>query len=279
MTSRIHLYPPQDSDREIRAFYITTDRDFDESPSCYVIKLGVADGVGVDHEATFNGSKASLSKNTPYALWSPTLNAPIRVRAGQSVVADVDVFGIPPTIAGTTLHLVMGDREMDPGQRVTLAPVLEAVDGVAEWVRAIHGDEDVVTVVLPDIPWNTRSRQVDHAYIASGYELSSGTYVDGQVSVTAHGSLERPLLVFVTAHVSIKAGDTADQIQLAIGDGTTDHAAVRATASAVGDYATASTTFAEEANGLREYKVRYLTQNGTPSVEIESITLIAMESR
>ena len=86
MTSRIHLYPPRDDDRQIRACYITSDRTFGESPDSYLMKLGIADQYGVDYHATYDGSKAKIEQDVPYVLYD---SVDISVAEGQSVVVDI----------------------------------------------------------------------------------------------------------------------------------------------------------------------------------------------
>jgi len=276
VTSRVHLYPPRDDDRQIRACYITSGIDFNESPDAYTMKLGVSDQYGVDYHATYDGSKAKISANVPYALYD---SVPISVRSGQSVCVDVTSSGLPTSLAGTSIHLVMGDTASDPAQRVRDQNILAAVDGVTDWVLAIHGDEDVVTVVLPDLPLANRINQTDHEYSAVAVNLASASFIDGAVSVDVNGSPNRPVLVHVTAQVSFNgSGDPTDALELAIGDGSTDLPIHSGSVEAAAERDNVSCSRAESINTNKTFKVRYRAKTGNPQVITESISVIAVEA-
>ena len=276
MPSRIHLYPPQDNEREVRSCFITADRDFPESAAYYLVRLGIAESGRVDYIGTFDGSRQSLEKGVPYVLFDGTE----RVLAGQSIVADVDVYGLPVNFVGTALTLFTAARGSDPGQRVRDRDIRSAVDGVADWVKLIRGDEDVVTVILPEIPWGVKTRMVEQDYDSTtGTVLSSATYTNGVVQVNARGSPDRPTIAFVTAHVTFEAAAGSDTVYVAIGDGTTDSPEMFQSVATAGDFGHVSVARVEEINTTRTYTLRYKKAGvGSPVIQRELITVHAMEA-
>ena len=277
MANRIHLYPPRDDDREIRACYITSEVDYGESVDFYGMKLGVSDKYGVDYHATYDGSKAKINKNVPYLLYGA---APIRVRESQSVCVDITTSGLPPSLSGTSIHLVMGDVASDPAQRVQNQEIRAAVDGVTDWVLGIHGDEDVVTVVLPDIPNANRANQYDHDEDDSVLEVTGSAFVAGSVSVSASGSTARPLSCLVSAHVSFYGSDPSsgiDILDIAISDGSTSTPIHTGSVNAVAEYDNVSTSRAVLVNTLTTFTLQLRAGSGAPQVCSQSISLIAME--
>jgi len=274
LTSHIHLYPPVDDEREIRRCYLIADRNYTETSDYYRIRLGVAKADRFDVLATFSGLTDQLFQGVPYLLY----DGEHRILAGESVRLDIDVYGLPPNIVGTSVVLFTGARSRDPGQRVQDDEVRAAVDGVAEWVRSIRGDEDVTTIVLPQIPYSTNTKAYEHDYVVNDYSLLSATFVDGQASVTARGTTQRPLIAYVTAHVTFEVVAAPDTLELAIGDGSTDAPIHSQTGQSAGEYMSVACTRVDQVNTNTLYKVRYRQSLGTPLVKRESISILTLEA-
>jgi len=274
LTSHIHLYPPQDDEREIRRCYLIADRDYLEGIDYYVIKLGIAKAGRFDALATFDGSRDQLKKGVPYLFYDGNQ----RVLSGETIRLDIDAIGLPANLRGTSVALFTGARPYDPAQRVQDDEVRAAVDGVAEWIRAIRGDEDVVMVVLPEIPLDEKTRYYEHSYLVNDFTVSSGTMVDGQVKVTVTGSTSRPMIAYVTAHVTFEVGVGPDTLDLAIGDGSTDAPVHSQTGQTAGELMHVACTRVDLVNQIVTYKVRYKQSAGAPVAKRESISVIAMEA-
>jgi len=263
-----------DGNRVLRHALIVSDRAVDSGFDHYRFRAGIARNGRVDHFGTFDGAKHSLSQDEPWVLVE---NGTETMAVGDSVILDVDVYGRPGDLSGVTAVFGIGHGIRSPGVGRLEPGVRMAVGELLDYLEAIDAGTEWVSLALPRRVDQPQAAQFGYEYDTTPTVVSSGTFVNGLVSVGVGGSTSRPTFAFVTAEATFQAQDPNDSLEIAVGDGTTDAPAHSAAQVTVGSTAYVSSTRAVQENQQATFTLRYRTLSGTPNVVSQSISVLGVD--
>ena len=241
-----------------------------KSKSDYVtIRAGIRHKGNTDWLNTFTTSKNDLEAGTSHTMWN---GSPKRLRDGSFPVVEITKAGSPAALQGSSVTF---RYTLDGSARGKRSAIVSAQTGDAA-LLSIAGQvsqsglaERETQIQLADEAEaaSGASGDAQNDYSTSTQVVSSTSYVDGSVSVTATMPAGA-----TTAYVLISAFAThenASQLRVAISDGSSEVVEAWTVAPGAGDYKTTTICYAASITADTTYTLRFHKTVGSSNADVE----------